>query len=208
MYMSKQEKLPNHKINESYLANYIDQDFSNNLKYKYKFNEAFNLYGYLLDTLFCYDSLKGTQSKKSIKAQRALFKKLGKRCKSTSKCLENIGYKERYAIFEQLSDQIDINEMHNELAALANCASIIAKILKNTTPKDITVNARHNRLLSRLADIYQLGTGNNLLIPWYDPRQDTYSGNFLDFVCEFLEEIDEEHSNAYISQCIKRLFMT
>ncbi len=199
--MSNPKKLPDHSIEASGLKSEVDSNQCEKLKKQYGFNVDFNLFGYLLDAVLWYKSQKDIQAKRSVTEQITLLDELGERSNSLLECFDKLGYEERGKIIDRFGTHLDLEDIRYKLNALSMHSPIIAKELKENVSKDSKENNPLKNFLSRLALIYELGTKCKPKCH-YDDANTKYSGDFLEFTSEVLNEINEVHSNSAIGQVI------
>ncbi len=199
--MSKLKKLPDHSIEASGLKSKVDSNQCEKLKKQYGFKAEFNLYGYLLDAVLWYKSHKDIQAKRSVAEQITLLDELGERSNSLLECFDKLGFEERGKIIDRFGTHLDLEDIRYKLNALSMHSPIIAKELKGKVSKDSKENNPLKNFISRLAIIYELGTRCKPKCN-YDDENSKYSGDYLEFSSEILNEINEVHSNSAIGQVI------
>jgi len=199
--MSKQKKLPDHRIEATNLLTELTESRCEELKIIYGFNNDFKLYEKLLDSFQKYEFDKETVSKSLIKEQIELLEALEKRCKLTVECIDHLGSIERDALINKFGPNLDFDDLRFKLDILAVHSSSIASELKPNIPKGKPSDPSINPYLSRLVNIYVDGTGREAEC-WYYPQKSKYSGKFFKFVSEIFVEFGVKEPNSGLAQKI------
>ena len=204
--MPKRKILPDHSniIEAIDLKTEIDQKECEKIKNKFTFDEEFNLHQYLLDAILWYETNKYLLSKRSDKEQAILLEELGKRSNSLLECFDKFGFEERGKIIDKFGPSLDINEIRYKLNFLAIAAPILAKEIQTNIPPGRKPNTPLKNFVLRLATIYQLGTKFKPTCN-YNEVDSQYSGDFVEFTTQVLEEIGENRTNCSIGQLINEV---
>ncbi len=202
--MPKHNNLPDHSIEASNLKNKINPKICEKIKNKYTLEVDFNLHQYLLDAVLWYKFNKDIQSKRSHKEQVILLDELGERSNSLLECFDKLGFEERGKIIEKFGPSLDIDEIRYKLNHLAIHAPILAKEIQTNIKSGSQANTPLINFVSRLATIYRLGTKFKPTC-FYNDVDSKYTGEFLEFTTEILDEIGESCSNTTIGEVISEV---